>query len=81
MAKVEQLYALKAYYRVVYLDGLGLPVETVVGASESFDTESPDMLDEVCRFIQHGIDLDCRRVLFMYEEKPDSTKSPDIPES
>lgn len=68
MAKVEQLYALKAFYRVVYLDGLNKPVETLVGTDQLLDVDDPSVLDTVTEFIQQGVDLDCRRVLFLYLE-------------
>jgi len=68
MAKVEQLYASKLYYRVVYLDGLGKPVEALIGASEALNCDSGAVLESVCHFIQQGIDMDCRRVLFIYRD-------------
>lgn len=77
MAKVEQLYALEAYYRVVYLDGLNHPVEILLGCDTLLATNDPGVLDSVAEFIQQTIDLDCRRVLFIYLESQHHTSQSD----
>ncbi|MBX2825869.1 MAG: hypothetical protein KTR33_14145 [Gammaproteobacteria bacterium] len=55
-------------YRVVYSNGLGDPVETLIGSFDLLDQEDPDILDEVCQFVQSAIDMDCRKILFIYLE-------------
>ena len=74
IAPIMRLYALKAYYRVVYLNGLNEPVETLIGASSDLVVDAEDTIEQVCQFIQSTIDLDCRRVLFLYRDVLDDLK-------
>jgi len=55
-------------YRVVYSNGLDEPVEALIGSFEPLDIDDPDLLDELCQFVQGTLDMDCRRVLFVYLE-------------
>jgi len=55
-------------YRVVYSNGLGDPVETLIGSFDVLDQTDKSTLDELCKFVQSTIDMDCRDILFIYLE-------------
>lgn len=61
-------------YRVVYSNGLDEPVETLIGSSEALELDNETVSDAVCKFVQSAIDMDCRRLLFVYQEFPFTSK-------
>lgn len=57
-------------YRVVYSNGLNEPVETLIGSSAVLALDDEDVSEMVCQFVQRSIDMDCRQLLFIYQEFP-----------
>ncbi len=53
-------------YIVVYANGMNEPIEISVLADRKLAVDDPEDKETVEQFIQSSLDMDCRRLLFMY---------------